>query len=84
MSTRMCAEITVLVSVSTACTEEKVVSINTVTLLLLCVTRRASAHDTFSMPWLFASILIASSTIFIRLSTPRSSLALRTHSFNYR
>ena len=65
-------------------TEEKVVSINTVTLLLLCVTRRTSSHETFSMPWLFASMLIASSTIFIRLSTPRSSLALRTHSFNYR
>ena len=56
MSIRMCTEMTVLVSVSTATTEEKVVSMKTVTLQLLQFTLICVDYETFNRPWLFASM----------------------------
>lgn len=75
ISIRIRTDITFDMSVSTAVTDENVVSINTVTLLLLQIRELHRTHEMLSVPWLFASILIAESTIFIRLRTPRNSFA---------
>ena len=84
ISIRIRIDITVVMLVSTARTEEKVVSMRTATLLLLEINKETHQYETLKVPWLFASIFTVLSTIFIRLNTTRNSFALRTYSFNYR
>lgn len=82
-STFIFTDISVVVSVSTGRTEENVVSMYTVTLLLLKLIPLTEHNDIFNIPWLFASIQIASSIIFIRVSTLRSSFAFWTSNLSY-